>query len=162
DGLGAIFPPIVNTIFALRARGFAPDHPAIASQVSELEKLEIEEGETIRIQPCFSPVWDTAYALHALVESWLAPDHPDVGRAGRWLLDRRGDARGDWARGRRDAGPAGWYFEYANPFYPDCDTTAQVITSLNKVRLPSGEDQLRCQKAVFEAHEWHLSMQNAD
>jgi len=162
DGLGAIFPPIVNTIFALRARGFGLDDPAILSQVSALEELEIEEGETIRIQPCFSPVWDTAYAIHSLVESGFPADHQAVARAARWLLERRGDARGDWALGRQNAGPAGWYFEYANPFYPDCDTTAQVLASLNKVRLSFGDDHTRCQKAIFEAHEWHLSMQNAD
>jgi len=162
DGLGAIFPPIVNTIFALRARGYAFDHPAILGQVRELGKLEIEEEETVRIQPCFSPVWDTAYAVNALVESGFPADHPVIVKAAHWLLDRRGDARGDWALGRSDRGTAGWYFEYANPFYPDCDTTAQVLTTLTKVEVPVSGDYGRVENAIFEGQAWHASMQNTD
>jgi squalene-hopene/tetraprenyl-beta-curcumene cyclase len=68
DGLGAIFPPIVNTIMALRCLGYPFDHPTVRQQIAELEKLEIEEEETLRVQPCFSPVWDTGLAVNALVE----------------------------------------------------------------------------------------------
>ena len=161
DGLGAIFPPIVNTIFALRAQGYAPDHPTILLQVRELEKLEIEEGDTLRVQPCLSPVWDTALAVNALVESGIPGDHPAVTLASRWLLGRRGSEMGDWRLKRPGPVKAGWYFEYANPFYPDCDTTSQVLTTLCKVTLPP-EDALRCQRAIFESHEWHLGMQNDD
>ncbi|MBI3448863.1 MAG: squalene--hopene cyclase [Acidobacteria bacterium] len=166
DGLGAIFPPIVNTIYALCARGYAPAHPAVQAQVRQLERLEIEEETTLRLQPCFSPVWDTAYALNAMVGSGLPPDSPSVVKAARWLLDRRGDHRGDWAvtkdKGHDKRVPAGWYFEYANPFYPDCDTTAQVLTSLSKVEMPRATEHSRCQRAIYEGHEWHLGMQNAD
>ena len=162
DGLGAIFPPIVNTLIALRAQGYPLDHPILQDQVRELEKLEIEEGETLRIQPCFSPVWDTALALAALVESGCAGEHPALVRAARWLLDRRGHPSGDWRLKHPGADAAGWYFEYANPFYPDCDTTSQVLSSLNKVILPAGEDHARCQRAIFESHTWHLGMQNKD
>jgi squalene-hopene/tetraprenyl-beta-curcumene cyclase len=162
DGLGAIFPPIVNTLIALHARGYPLDHPTIRHQVRELEKLEIEEDETLRVQPCFSPVWDTAYAMNALVESGLPADHPVNLRAARWLLDHRGGPKGDWKlKHPRDQG-AGWYFEYANPFYPDCDTTSQVLTSLTKISLPQGEEFTPFQRAIFESHEWHLGMQNKD
>ena len=37
--------------------------------MDEFEKLGIEEEDTFRMQPCKSPVWDTAYALFALGES---------------------------------------------------------------------------------------------
>jgi squalene-hopene/tetraprenyl-beta-curcumene cyclase len=160
-GLGAIFPPIINTILALNALGYSLDDPIIQGQVRELERLEIEEEDTLRVQPCFSAVWDTAYAVYSLVESGLAEDHPAVVRGGRWMLDRRGHDHGDWTAGRTPA-PAGWYFEYANPYYPDCDTTSQVITALSRVTLPAGEDRATCQRAIFEAHEWHLGMQNRD
>ncbi|HEV8374733.1 MAG TPA: squalene--hopene cyclase, partial [Candidatus Polarisedimenticolia bacterium] len=161
DGLGAIFPPIVNTLLALHARGYPLDHPTILHQVRELEKLEIEEAETLRVQPCFSPVWDTAYAINALVESGLPAAHPANRRAARWLLEHRGGARGDWKLKHPRGQGSGWYFEYANPFYPDCDTTSQVLTSLSKISL-EGEEYTLCQKAVFESHEWHLGMQNKD
>lgn len=162
DGLGAIFPPIVNTIIALRALGYPLDHPTIRQQIGELEKLEIVEGDTLRVQPCFSPVWDTALAVNALVESGLASNDPALVRATRWLLDKRGHGSGDWAVKNPETRRAGWYFEYANPFYPDCDTTAQTITALSKIDLPEETEDKDCREAIFEAHHWHMSMQNRD
>jgi squalene-hopene/tetraprenyl-beta-curcumene cyclase len=161
DGLGAIFPPIVNTIFALQALGYSLDHPIIKRQIRELEKLEVEEEENLRVQPCFSPVWDTAYAINALVDSGLAPDHPALLRAAGWMLDRRGHGSGDWRMKNRQVRIPGWFFEYANPFYPDCDTTAQSIVALSKLRFPPGEEAAY-RRAIDEAHRWHLSMQNRD
>ena len=162
DGLGAIFPPIVNTIIALHTLGYSFDDPTLRQQVRELEKLEIVEDDTLRVQPCFSPVWDTALAVNALAESGLPSDDPALVRATRWLLDKRGHGSGDWTVKNRDTGAAGWYFEYANPFYPDCDTTAQTITALTKVDLPDAREAARCHEAMFEAHHWHLGMQNRD
>ncbi len=162
DGLGAIFPPIVNTIIALRCLGYPLDHPTMQSQIRELEKLEIEEQDTLRVQPCFSPTWDTALAMNALVESGVPGDEPSLQRAALWLLDRRGHPAGDWRVKNRDAEKPGWYFEYANPYYPDCDTTSQVITALSKVRLDRPEDEERREQAIHEGHAWHVSMQNRD
>ena len=162
DGLGAIFPPIVNTIIALRCLGYAADHPTIAQQVKELERLEIEDETTLRIQPCFSPVWDTALAINALAESGLPPDHPVLLRAADWLLDRRGHSSGDWTIKNRRATRPGWFFEYSNPYYPDNDTTAKVVVALSKVRFPRPSDDSGRRRSISEAHEWHLSMQNKD
>jgi len=162
DGLGAIFPPIVNTIIAMNCRGYDFDHPVIQHQVRELEKLEIEDDETLRIQPCFSPVWDTAMAMNALVESGTSSSDPALLRAARWLLDKRGHADGDWRVKNRKTTRPGWYFEYANPYYPDNDTTAKVITALCKVRFSDGTTDAQRRRAIREAHEWHLSMQNSD
>jgi len=161
-GLGAIFPPIVNTIYALRSLGYSVDHPTVRRQVRELERLEIEEHDTLRVQPCFSPVWDTALTVNALVESGLPRDHAAVRRAANWLLERRGNGLGDWRVKNRAVRASGWYFEYANPFYPDCDTTSQVLTALTKVDLATDEDRKRSAQATAEAHRWHLSMQNRD
>ncbi len=161
DGLGAIFPPIVNCIFALRALGYGFDHPTVQQQVRELEKLEIEEDDLLRVQPCMSPVWDTALATNALVESGVKADHPTLLRAARWLLDRRGHGDGDWRVKNQDVAVPGWYFEYANPFYPDLDTTAQTIIALQKLIYPA-DDAARFRQAIDEAHQWHLTMQNKD
>ena len=162
DGLGAIFPPIVNTIIALHAQGYPFDHPVVSRQVRELERLEIETDDTLRVQPCFSPVWDTALAVNALIESGFPAGHPDVARAAEWLLDKRGNGAGDWRVKNERTEHSGWYFEYANPFYPDCDTTSQVITALSKVHPPDADLSARVRGAVFEAHSWHLTMQNRD
>ncbi len=158
DGLGAIFPPIVNTIFAFRALGYASDDPIVASQIQELEKLEIEEAESLRVRPCFSPVWDTALALNALIESGVAAGDSRVRRAAHWLLDRQVCRPGDWRVKCPATEVGGWYFEYANEFYPDCDDTAQVITTLARVGLVGAEAELR-DAQLARAVRWLLGMQ---
>jgi squalene-hopene/tetraprenyl-beta-curcumene cyclase len=162
DGLGAIFPPIINTIMAFRCLGYGLDDPRLLAQERELEKLEIEDEETLRVQPCFSPVWDTAIAVPALVASGVPADDPSLGRATRWLLDREVRTVGDWKRQAPEAPVGGWYFEYANEFYPDTDDTAEVLTSLSKVRLPSEEEDRVRREAIERGRKWLLGMQNDD
>ncbi len=163
-GLGAIFPPIVNTIIGLRAMGYPLDHPVIQDQYKELQRLTIEEGDTLRVQPCFSPVWDTAISVNALAESGLPEDHPRLQKAARWMMSRRGHDAGDWKIKLKDGQnqAPGWFFEYANPYYPDCDTTSQVLTALSKVRLGEGAEDAERIQAIYEGHVWHVSMQNKD
>ena len=45
-------------------------------------------------------------------------------------LDRQAKRRGDWAIRNPAIEPGGWYFEYANEFYPDTDDTAKVLLAL--------------------------------
>jgi len=63
DGLGAIYPSMMNAIIGLRCLGYSVDDPQFIRAMDEFEKLGIEEDDTFRMQPCKSPVWDTAYAL---------------------------------------------------------------------------------------------------
>jgi squalene-hopene/tetraprenyl-beta-curcumene cyclase len=162
DGIGAIFPPIINSIIALRCLGYTNDHPATAGQIRELEKLEIEEGDTLRVAPCYSPVWDTALALNAMIESGVPADHPDVVKAADWMLAKEVKEVGDWKVKNPEGEPGGWYFEYANEFYPDIDDTFQVLTSLSKVRFPDATRERRKQQAMERALKWLLTMQNKD
>ncbi len=69
EGLAAIYPAMMNAIFALVAMGHSADDPITAREIAELAKFEIEDGETIRMQPCVSPVWDTCIAMVALEEA---------------------------------------------------------------------------------------------
>jgi squalene-hopene/tetraprenyl-beta-curcumene cyclase len=162
DGLGAIFPPIVNTILALRCLGYPADHPAVAGQVAELAKLEIEDDATIRVQPCFSAVWDTALAMVALSESGTPAEDAKLRRAASWLLDREVRSPGDWQRRLPDVEPGGWYFEYANEFYPDADDTAEVLTALSAVRFDDAHEESRRRGAIERGLAWQLAMQNSD
>jgi squalene-hopene/tetraprenyl-beta-curcumene cyclase len=162
DGLGAIFPPIINTIMAFRCLGYASDDARLNAQERELEKLEIEDEETLRVQPCFSPVWDTAIASPALVASGVAPDDSALRKAARWLLDREVTQAGDWTRRAPEAPVGGWYFEYANECYPDTDDTAEVLTSLSYVRFPAEEEDLARREAIERGRLWLLGMQNED
>ena len=189
DGLGAIFPPIVWSMIALRCRGYADDSPEFAECDRQLHDLVIEEGQTARIEPCKSPVWDTAIAMKSLLESGVGAHHPKIERATTWLLDREIRQPGDWSE-TVDADPAGWCFEFNNVFYPDVDDTAMVAMSLRQRfeevpdtngSLPPGLhlveeatasslDQGRQKIAAFEqtlaairrADRWIAAMQNKD
>src|SRR5258705_4206193 len=162
DGIGAIFPPIINSIIALRCLGYDNEHALMASQIRELEKLEIEEDDTLRVAPCFSPVWDTALAMNALAEGGLPADHPALQRAADWVLEKEVKGVGDWKVKNPEGQPGGWYFEYANEFYPDVDDTFQVLTALSKVRFGDRRREQSRREAMDRALAWVLTMQNKD
>ena len=129
DGLGAIFPPMIWSIVALRCLGYADDSPEVRYCHEHLEGLMIEEDGAIRLQPCKSPVWDTAITLRALAAAGVDAGTQPSRRAVSWLLDKEIRRRGDWAENVA-AEPGGWCFEYANEFYPDVDDTAMVLMAL--------------------------------
>ncbi|MCL6480515.1 MAG: squalene--hopene cyclase [Firmicutes bacterium] len=158
DGLGAIYPAMMNSIFALLALGYGADDPLTVREVRQLARFEIEQDDTIRVQPCLSPVWDTCIAMVALEEAGLPPDHPALIRATDWLLDRQIFGPGDWQK-KCDGRPGGWAFEFRNDFYPDVDDTAFVLMALQRVDYP---DRTRLEQAIRRGLEWLLSMQNRD
>ena len=161
-GLGAIFPPMINTIFAFRAMGHPVDHPVIRSQLRALETLHIEDEETLRLQPCFSAVWDTALAVHILRESGSADDDPHLLDGVRWLMQKQVKTIGDWKVNNPNGEGAGWFFQYENEFYPDTDDTSEVLLAVNSVRFPEPlEERARCE-SIDSAVSWQLSMQNRD
>src|SRR5579872_372480 len=159
DGLGAIYPAMMNAVFALVALGYSPDDPLTAREIGQLAQYEIEDGETIRLQPCISPVWDTAIAMVALEEAGIAPDHPALVRAAEWLLKNQVLGSGDWQVKNPHALPGGWVFEFRNDFYPDVDDTAFVLMALQDVAHTEPE---RYAKAARRGIAWLLSMQNHD
>jgi squalene-hopene/tetraprenyl-beta-curcumene cyclase len=159
DGLGAIYPAMLNAVFALVALGYEPDDPLTAREIGQLSRFEIEEGDTLRVQPCRSPVWDTAIAMVALEEAGLPPDHPALVQAARWLLEKQLLGPGDWQINNRDADPGGWAFEFRNDFYPDVDDTAFVLMALQRVDYP---DRPGMEQAIRRGLAWMLSMQNRD
>lgn len=132
DGLGAIFPPIIWTIIALRCLGYEEDSPEVQRQMHELEKLTIKEGNTARLEPCRSPVWDTANAINALREAGVPAKHPKVTHAVNWLLSKEVRSPGDWTVNHPGVEPGGWYFEFNNEFYPDVDDTIMVTMALSR------------------------------
>jgi squalene-hopene/tetraprenyl-beta-curcumene cyclase len=130
DGLGAIFPPIVWSVVALKCLGHGDGSTAVQNALAELDALMIEEEGTIRLQPCKSPVWDTAIATLALREAGVSADHPAIRSSVRWLLSKEVRRRGDWAALRKCPEPGAWCFEYNNEFYPDTDDTSMVLMAL--------------------------------
>ena len=162
DGLGAIFPPIVNTIFAFRALGYPVEHEVIQSQLRALERLEIEEGDTLRLQPCFSAVWDTALAVHILGQIGTAANDPRLLAGARWLMSKQVRCDGDWKRSNPDGTGAGWFFQYENEFFPDTDDTSEVLLALDSVRFRLAEEEEARRSSIDRALAWQLSMQNRD
>jgi squalene-hopene/tetraprenyl-beta-curcumene cyclase len=176
DGLGAIFPPIIWSIVALKCLGHDDDSPEVRYCHDQLRGLIIEEDDTLRLQPCKSPVWDTAIALRALVATGDGDCHRDAERAVEWLLDKQILASGDWST-RVDVEPGGWCFEYANDFYPDLDDTAMVAMALAEQFIVSAKDSdtpadttgppserllSRTTRAIALAERWMLAFQNRD
>jgi len=132
DGLGAIFPPIIWSVVALRCLGYADDSPEVRSQLRELERLTISDGDSDRLQPCQSPVWDTALATIALRDAEVPPEHPVLQQSVRWLLSQEIRRRGDWAERDPRTAASGWAFEFRNAFYPDADDTGMVCLALSR------------------------------
>ena len=159
EGLAAIYPAMMNSIFALMALGHGVDDPLTAREIKEFSRFEIEDEETLRLQPCVSPVWDTVIAMVALEEAGVAPNHPALVKAADWILSKQVLGPGDWQVKNRDAEPGGWAFEFRNDFYPDVDDTAFVLMALQRVDFP---DKKRMEAAIRRGLQWLLSMQNRD
>lgn len=130
DGLGAIFPPIVWSVVALRCLGYSVDSAEVQECLQQLNALIIEEDDMIRLQPCKSPVWDTAITLRALAATDSSPSDA-MTRCADWLLSKEVRQSGDWHANVK-AEPAGWFFEYENAFYPDIDDTIMVMMGLRE------------------------------
>lgn len=182
DGLGAIFPPIIWSVIALRCLGFAEESPEVQVCLGELDALMLDDeaGEATRLQPCQSPVWDTALALRALDAAGVAPSNAAMQRGVQWLLSRECTTRGDWAE-TVSVPPGGWYFEYRNAFYPDVDDTAMVLLALRPQldadpeygvlheraadlagALRRTADLTQIASAVERGRSWMRAMQNRD
>ena len=170
DGLGAIYPAMMNAIIALRCLGYSLDDPQVIRAIDEFEKLGIcqihiddnaggqinDENACFRMQPCMSPVWDTAYAVFALGEAGVAAADPRMVRAAEWLLKKQVTHKGDWAVKVRNVEPGGWAFEFNNEFYPDVDDSAMVLLGLDKAVTRDQRYQLEtCQRAI----DWIFAMQ---
>ena len=155
DGVGAIFPPMIYTVISLRCLGYADDSPEMEYALKQLDDLMIEEDDTIRLQPCFSPVWDTALALNALLPRRISDKQGAVVRATHWLLDREVRRPGDWTEMNPHLEPGGWFFEYRNGFYPDTDDTAMVLMALATGQAATTAGHPPAERALH----WFLGMQ---
>jgi squalene-hopene/tetraprenyl-beta-curcumene cyclase len=155
DGLGAIYPAMANTVMMFETLGYPKDHPDLAIARRAVRKLVTDKGDFAYVQPCLSPVWDTALACHALMEAGATGATPIVRRALDWIAERQVlDVVGDWARARPDVRPGGWPFEYRNGHYPDIDDTAVILCALHRA------DPQRYRHAIERGVEWVLGMQS--
>ena len=77
-----------------------------------------------------------------------------------WLLTKEVRRKGDWSIKRPMVEPSGWYFEFANEFYPDIDDTAHGSAGSEAQRR---ERQSRAEGLQWSApSRWLLAMQSKD
>jgi squalene-hopene/tetraprenyl-beta-curcumene cyclase len=164
DGLGAIYPAMLNAIIALRYLGYSQDDPQFIRAMDEFEKLGLDfpEGEpnyptpTFRMQPCFSPVWDTAQVLSTLGEAELPRGDARLVKAADWLLSKEIRYKGDWSHNVKIDDPSCWCFFYNNDHQPDVDDTGEVLLALKSVDNPRERYQ---HEVTQRAVEWVFAMQ---
>ena len=159
-GLAAIFPAMLNSLIALKALGYADDHPQVVRAEQELKKLEHETKDSVRIEPCFSPVWDSVIVAICLHETGVPGDHPAMKKACEWVMDREIRFRGDWQyKNPVNVEPSGWVFEYDNKWNPDVDDTAMVLLALRKIPT---DDRKRRDECFQRGLKWMMTFQCKD
>jgi squalene-hopene/tetraprenyl-beta-curcumene cyclase len=159
DGLGAIYPSMQYSIMALDLLGYKRDHPLRQRAEAEFNKLMVDDDRHgFYMQPCFSPVWDTAIAAYALGEARVDAQ-PALRKTADWFLNKEVRRKGDWAKKRPGIEPSGWAFEFNNEFYPDVDDTAMVLLAFQHIRASDSGKQEACEKRAID---WMLAMQGKD
>lgn len=158
DGLGAIYPPMMYWIMSLDLLGYPRESPEFQTALEQFNRLMVETEDDLYFQPCFSPVWDTAIIGFALAEAGTAPKD-SLRHAADWILQKEVRRKGDWSIKRPNTEPSGWYFEFANEFYPDIDDTGMVLMALAKATATDPGAQDAC---IRRATRWLLDMQSSD
>jgi len=163
DGLGAIFPAMVNSAMMYDALGYGEDDLRRATARASIEKLLVVKADEAYCQPCLSPVWDTALATHALLEAANPRSEAAALRGLAWLAPLQVlDVAGDWAVWRPGVRPGGWAFQYRNDHYPDLDDTAVVVMAMDRARHLGAVATRDHDGAIDRGREWVEGLQSAN
>jgi squalene-hopene/tetraprenyl-beta-curcumene cyclase len=158
DGLGAIFPAMVNALEMMVLRGYPADNPHRVTAKRALEKLLVVHESSAYCQPCVSPIWDTALAGLAMQEAGEPHATAAADRALAWLQERQLlDHPGDWQVRRPALAGGGWAFQFANGFYPDLDDTAVIVWAMQRALDPTPYAY-----ALQRALDWLVGMQSGN
>jgi squalene-hopene/tetraprenyl-beta-curcumene cyclase len=149
---GGIQPPWVWSLLFLAALGHGREDETFRKGIDGWDGFMIDEGDRLRPEACQSPVWDTGLAVLALRAAGVPADHPQLVKAGEYLLAEEVTARGDWAVRRPELAPGGWAFEYQNDLYPDIDDAAVISLALRELGIGDA--------AVRRALDWVAGMQS--
>src|SRR5206468_3508329 len=152
---GGIQPPWVWSLVMLAALGHGFEDGTFARGLAGWDRFLVRDGDRLRPEACQSPVWDTALAVLALRAAGVAADHPQLRRAGEWLLGEEVRVRGDWSVRRPRLAPGGWAFEFEDDLYPDVDDT--TVVALEALAPESGYEA-----EVARGLDWLLAEQEED
>ncbi len=153
---GGIIPAMLNSLLALKALDYSVYDPIVVRGLKAVDNFAIETEDSYCVQPCVSPVWDTAWCIRALVDSGMDKTHPALIKAGQWLLDNQILDYGDWAVKNKIGTPGGWAFEFDNRWYPDLDDSAVVVMALELIQMP---DENLKKAAMNRCANWMATMQ---
>ena len=160
DGLGAIFPAMVNAHLAVKTLGYKDDHPLRLQTTAALRRLLVDTDNEAYCQPCVSPVWDTGLACLALQATLPTRDRQlAIRRALEWLgLRQLSTEPGDWRVTHPRLTGGGWAFQYVNPHYPDLDDTAAVAWAMLQSDEACADPEFN--QAINRAADWLCGMQS--
>ncbi len=159
DGLGAIFPPMIYTVIALRVPGLRARLATGAVGLAAARRPADRGGR-------YGP--GAALRLAGLGHGHR---HDRAGRRPAARAPPGAAPRGPLAAeqggpsARRLAGPpargraSGWHFQYHNELYPDIDDTAMVLLALQRTALAESPE---AKAATERGVNWLLAMQNRD
>jgi len=162
DGIGAIFPPMVNSLEAMALLGYPKDHPARQTCLRSIQQLVVHRNDgSAYCQPCVSPIWDTVWsALTLMHTSDDAQTQGAIDNSVNWLVSKQElELKGDWAVRAPDLAPGGWAFQYNNAYYPDIDDTAVVAALLHIQARRRGEPD-RHRMNIDRAMDWMIGLQS--
>ncbi len=154
DGLGGIFPAMVNALIALRIDEKNRFKKEIEICKKSIDNLIIEQKNTAYCQPCVSPIWDTGWMGHVLLEK----GDEDVDEIVDWFLKKEIKIKGDWAINKKGDDIGGWAFQFNNDFYPDVDDTALVGMFLDRYNRKFKKKKII--DCLERTRKWIISMQS--
>ena len=153
DGLGAIFPAMVNAYIALsidRENRFVKETKLARTAIDKLLVIKKDEAYC---QPCVSPVWDTGWVAYGMLEN-----KKDIKKSINWLLKKEIKTKGDWSSNRPNLAPGGWAFQYNNSFYPDVDDSALIGMVLDRYNRKNPSKEIS--ESIERTRKWILGMQS--
>ena len=153
DGLGAIFPAMVNAYIALsldKKNRFVKETQLARTAIDKLLVIKKDEAYC---QPCVSPIWDTGWVAYGMLEN-----KKDIEKSINWLLKKEIKTKGDWSSNRPNLAPGGWAFQYNNSYYPDVDDSALIGMVLDRYNRINPSKKIS--ESIERTRKWILGMQS--
>ncbi len=152
DGLGGIFPAMVNALICLSIDQKSRFKNQIKVCRKSIDNLLVIKKKEAYCQPCLSPIWDTGWMGHVLLEN-----NNNVDDIAQWFLDKEIKLKGDWCI-NKNIKPGGWAFQFNNEYYPDVDDTALIGMFLH--RYNNKKKYIKIENCLERTRQWIISMQS--
>ncbi len=152
DGLGGIFPAMVNALIAMNIDESRFENEILTAKKA-INNLIVEKKEMAYCQPCVSPIWDTGWMGHVLMEN-----NKNVDDIADWFLKKEIKLKGDWSVGQGKINPGGWAFQFNNDYYPDVDDTALVGMFLDRYNREKKSKKIK--ECLERTRIWIIAMQS--